>query len=157
MAVCPPAPIAEAYREFFADPEDLSCHIIVNAMGFDHVVHRAMDAVAQRHDNCRALLQVPLDRTSVRLATDYRDNILNLDTYYSFLYYDVSLVFDEEEGRKYNLPLVAYAIGAYSAANFVRAPAAYRYESAHPAAGRASYPDPARAQRVDQLPDQLPA
>lgn len=117
------AEIAEAYREFFADPEDLSCHIIVNAMGFDHVVHRAMDAVAQRHDNCRALLQVPLDRTSVRLATDYRDNILNLDTYYSFLYYDVSLVFDEEEGRKYNLPLVAYAIGAYSAANFVRAPA----------------------------------
>lgn len=117
------AEIALAYRQHFADPEDLSCHVLVNALGFDHVVHRAMDEVARAHNNCRSLLQVPLDRNSVRLAVDYRDNILNLDTYFSFLYYGTSLVYDEQESRKYYLPLVAYMIGAYSAANFVRAPA----------------------------------
>lgn len=115
--------IAEAYKQFFSDREELSCHLLVNSMGFDHIVHRAMLSVCENHDNCRAFLNVAPDRQSVRNAVNYRNSVLNVDTFYGALYTGDLLVYDEEESRKVYVPLVAFAAGAYAAARFVTAPA----------------------------------
>lgn len=115
--------IAVAYTKFFSDPEQLSCHLLINCQGFDHIVHRSMLAASAMHNNCRAFLNLASDKQSVRQAVNYREQVLNVDTYYGALYAGSFLTFDSQEARKVMVPLVAFAAGAYASANFVRAPA----------------------------------
>lgn len=118
--------IAVAYTKFFSDPEQLSPHLLLNCQGHDHIVHRAMVAASAVHNNCRAFLHIANDKHAVREAVKYREQTLNLDTYYGALYVGDFLVFDDQEARKVYVPVVAFAAGAYAAANFVRAPAGLR-------------------------------
>lgn len=118
--------IAQAYAKFFSDPEQLACHALLNCQGFDHIVHRAMILASTHHNNCRSFLHIASDKHSVREAVKYREQTLNVDTYYGFLYAGDFLVFDEQEARKVYVPVVAFSAGAYAAANFVRAPAGLR-------------------------------
>ena len=120
------AEIATAYAEHFGDREQLSPHMLVNVQGFDYIVHRAMLETAEAHNNCRAFLNMSLDISTVRAATDYRDNILNVDTYYGALYFGDDKLFDAEEARAILIPMVFQAAIAYMRSEFVKAPAGIR-------------------------------
>ena len=120
------AEIAVAYAEHFSDPEGCSCNLLVNVMGFDHVVHRAMLEASEPHYNCNAWLNVSPDLQTVRNATNYRDSVLNVSSYYGALFSGDFRVFDQEEARPLFIPMAIHAATVYMRSGFVKAPAGIR-------------------------------
>lgn len=121
--------IANAYAKHFSDPETCSCNLLVNVMGFDHITHRAMLEASEPHYNCNAWLSVAPDLQTVRNATNYRDSVLNVSSYYGALFTGDFRVFDEEEARPIFVPQAIHAATVYLRSGFLKAPAGIRRSS----------------------------
>lgn len=97
------AAILEAW-EIFSDWELIDVNILINGGLTLPSIQLKMDEVANRRQDCIAVLDLPSNSGSSSDAIDYRRNVLNLNSSWSAIYGPDLLVFDADNGRDIYVP-----------------------------------------------------
>lgn len=93
----------------FADPEDITVRILINAGYADVNVHQKMAGIAAKRRDCVALLDMPSGSQKTEAAMNYRQYEMNVNTSYAALYSPDVLVFDEVSGTDVYIAPSGYA------------------------------------------------
>lgn len=105
--------MAQAYQDYFGDPEELRITILCSGGLDDHIVHRGMVLAANNHINCHVIGAIPMNEQSVAKAIRYRRQTLNLNAQNMSLYSPHIKEFDTDTGRYIWLPIVGQIAAAY--------------------------------------------
>lgn len=105
--------MAQAYQDYFGDPEEVRVTLLVSGGLDDQIVHRGMKLAADNHINCHAIVAVPFAEQSVARAIRYRRQTLNLNAKNMSLYSPHIKEFDEDMGRYVWVPVVGQIAAAY--------------------------------------------
>lgn len=98
----------------FADKEEVSVSILINAGYTEPSVQLRMAEIAERRDDCFAVLDVPRNDQSVQEAVAYRREVLNLNSSYAALYSPDLFVRDTREQRDLYVPPSGHVAGVYA-------------------------------------------
>lgn len=112
--------IAEAW-ELYDDPEEIAVDILVNCGYTNYVVQHKMNSVAEQRGDSIAILDMPSDMQDVADAINYKNNILNLSSYYSAIYSSDLLIYDSINDTKLYVPPSGYIAAAFAKADTQRA------------------------------------
>lgn len=105
--------MAQAYQDYFGDPEEQRITLLVSGGLDDHIVHRGMVLAANNHINCHVIGAVPMEEQSVAKAIRYRRQTLNINARNMSLYSPHIKEFDEDTGRYIWVPIVGQVCAAY--------------------------------------------
>jgi phage tail sheath protein FI len=98
----------------FSDKEEVSVSILINAGYTDVSVQLKMADIAEKRDDCFAVLDIPRNEQSVQEAIAYRRETLNLNSSYAALYAPDLWVRDTREQRDLYLPPSGHVAGVYA-------------------------------------------
>jgi phage tail sheath protein FI len=102
--------IATAW-ELFEDKDSIDVGILINGGYTDHVVHRAMERLAEYRGDAFAVLDMPKDRQETTAASMYKINELNLDSSHYGIYTPNVIVTDSKLGKKISVPPSGFIAG----------------------------------------------
>lgn len=108
--------------ELYEDWEYIDVNILINGGYAVPAVHLKMDAVAEKRQDCIAVLDMPRDKQEAVDAVDYRRNILALSTSHSAIYTPDIQIRDKENGRDIYIPPSGYVASRYAYTDRVEAP-----------------------------------
>lgn len=91
------AQLVQGWDEF-ADPEQVTVRILINAGYGDVNIHQKMADIAAKRKDCVAILDMPSDLQATAEAMNYRQYEMNVNTSYAAIYSPDILVFDEISG-----------------------------------------------------------
>jgi hypothetical protein len=98
----------------FADKEEVSVSILINAGYTSPSVQLKMAAIAEKRDDCFAVLDIPANEQTVQEAIAFRRETLNLNSSYAALYSPDVWVRDTREQRDLYLPPSGHVAAVYA-------------------------------------------
>lgn len=105
----------------FSDKEEVSVSLLINAGFTSPSVQLKMADVAEKRDDCFAILDAPNDKQDTQELVAYRRQTLNLNSSYSALYAPDLLVRDTREQRNLYIPPSGHVAGVFARTDRVRA------------------------------------
>ena len=110
---CTESQYAQAYEDYFSDPESLRINLLIDTYG-GYIVHNSLARTAKKHVNCHALAWCPNTYKSVASIVNYRQNTLNVNTSKMSLHTGAVIVYDTDTKRKLTIPSIGYVAAAFA-------------------------------------------
>lgn len=88
----------------FANPDKITVRILINGGYATPEVHQKMVNLASHRMDCIAVLDTPSDKQSAQDAVDYRNNVMNVDSFWGAVYTPDVLIYDSNIGRRRYIP-----------------------------------------------------
>ena len=105
--------LAQAYQDYYSDPEECRVTLLVSGGIEDYIVHRGMKLAADNHINCHVIISAPSTEQSVAKAIKYRRQTLNLSAANMSLYTPDYKMFDTDTARYLTVPVSGQVAAVY--------------------------------------------
>lgn len=106
------AQIAAAWDDF-ADPEQVTIRLLINAGYTNVAVQQKMVSIAESRKDCFAILDMPSDQQTAEAAVNYRKFVLNINSSYGAIYTPDLLITDDQTGEQLYVNPSGYVAGQY--------------------------------------------
>lgn len=97
----------------FADPEQITVRLLINAGYTNVAVQQKMVSIASNRKDCFAILDMPSDKQNATDAANYRNYELNINSSYGAIYTPDLLITDEDSGEQLYVNPSGYVAGQY--------------------------------------------
>lgn len=88
----------------FADPEKITVRILINCGYASPEVHQTMVNLAAKRMDCFAICDTPSDQQESSAAANYRNNVMNVSSFWGALYTPDVLIYDSNLGARRYIP-----------------------------------------------------
>lgn len=98
----------------FNNPENITIRILINAGYTDPAVHQEMISVCSSRMDCFAVLDMPSASQDVTDAVNFRNNEMDIDSYWGAVYTPDILIYDSHMGVRRYVPPSGIVAGQYA-------------------------------------------
>ena len=98
----------------FNNPESITIRLLINCGYTDPAVHQEMISIASHRMDCFAICDMPSDSQDVQDAVNFRNNIMNVNSYWGAIYSPDILIYDDKMGVRRYVPPSGIVAGQYA-------------------------------------------
>ena len=98
----------------FNNPEAITIRLLINCGYTDPAVHQEMISVASSRMDCFAICDLPSDSQDVMDAVNFRNNLMNVNSYWGAIYSPDILIYDDNMGVRRYVPPSGIIAGQYA-------------------------------------------